>query len=106
MRRRWQSKFDATGPDDSVLDCPSYTREDELLDFRDVLQFGARAEEGGRGELQGKVGVKGHVNDGLRCRGRREGVGELEGEGSRESLEGQSQGDGQDGESGSREVDE
>lgn len=111
-----ESDLHPAWPDYSILDVASDTSEDQLLDLWYVLQLGARAEEGGRGEVESEVGVKGEMDGGVVvhmpwgvrvswcCKSG--GRGEFESEGAREAFEGEAERDGQDGESWSREVDE
>lgn len=59
---RRQRDLDSPGPHHPVLDRGSYPRDEELFDFRHVLQLGSRSEQRRSREAEFKVGVKGEVD--------------------------------------------
>lgn len=109
---RGQRHLDPAGPNYPILNRGAYPGDEQLFNFRDVLQLCSRAEERGSGEREVKVGMKGEVD--RRVRGARPGGsirrgGErlwrnLDGESTGEPLERDRKRDREDGETRPREI--
>lgn len=57
-----QRDLDSPGPHHPVLDRGADPRDEELFDFRHVLQLGSRSEQRRSREAEFKIGVKGEVD--------------------------------------------